>query len=252
MSELDPRVAALLQAAKTIEPVDAETAARVWAGLGAGAAVTTAVASGSSAASSAVSTAATTGATTAATVAGTHVVAAKVWLTVGLVAGVGIGSAGGYWARGRVETPVTPQVKVVPVAPVVEPEVVSPPVVAPNPEPEPARVPAPVVPTVKPAPTPGPASDAALGRERATIDRARSALQRNMPDEALKTLNAAALEFAHGLLAEERMALTVHALQASGRTTQARALKAQFVKQYPQSLLRPAVEADVEAVPSGD
>ncbi|MFZ5442315.1 MAG: outer membrane protein assembly factor BamD [Myxococcota bacterium] len=229
MSELDPRVAALLKAERVADPVDPAVVERLWARV----------------------SVATTAAHAAGAAGVTHAaVSAKVLLLGGLVAGAILGGAGGYWLRGQLEAPVQQTVPVVVAAPAKEPEPVrlEVPREAPAPAPEAPRVvsAAPTRRPPEPPPTPLPAgSDAQLARERALIDRARTALQRGLAEEALKTLEAAEREFPQGALTEERTALLVHALVETGQPARARALAATFFERFPDSLLRTAVESDV-------
>ncbi len=227
MSELEPRVAALLKAERTVDPVAPAIADRLWERVSAG-----------GVAAQVAGTAAASHVGTKAVVAG---ITAKTWLIAGLVAGSFIGGVSGYIVRGVVDRPVQ---KVVPVADVPTREPASAPILVEVPREEPAIPPRP--PRAVSAPTPrGPGSDAQLAKERAVVDRVRTALQRGLNEEAIKTLEAAELEFRHGALVEERTALLVHALVESGQMPRARAMADTFIKRFPDSLMRPAVESDI-------
>lgn len=82
-----------------------------------------------------------------------------------------------------------------------------------------------------------------LAAERALLDVASSALARGMPDEALEAVERHARDYPRGILVEEREAVEVKALVASGRTDEAKARATSFRARYPKSLLLSAVEA---------
>jgi hypothetical protein len=82
-------------------------------------------------------------------------------------------------------------------------------------------------------------------RERALIERARTALQRNEPKEALAALDEHRRRFAHGQLAEEREALMTLALFALHRTNEALDQARTFKNSYPESIFWPAIEGQV-------
>ncbi|MHB1847258.1 MAG: hypothetical protein ACYCWW_20735 [Deltaproteobacteria bacterium] len=98
-------------------------------------------------------------------------------------------------------------------------------------------------------PEPEPPSDASLAAERSLIAQARSALQRGAPTDALSALAAHARQFPEGRLEEEREALRVQALVALGDRPGAERAAAEFARNYPQSLMRPAVEAALRGGP---
>lgn len=97
-----------------------------------------------------------------------------------------------------------------------------------------------------------PAPVAALSRERALIERARSALARQDAAEALEALGLAKRLAPRGRLAEEREALTIRALYAAGRSEEARAAIGGFRRRYPESIFRPVVEAVARSLSSTD
>ncbi|MBK6689391.1 MAG: hypothetical protein IPG45_33290 [Deltaproteobacteria bacterium] len=100
------------------------------------------------------------------------------------------------------------------------------------------------------APRPAPA--AVGSRERALLERARSALARRDAAEALEALRLAKEVAPSGRWAEERDALEIRALYAAGRTTEARAAIEPFRRRYPESIFRPVVEAVARALSSTD
>jgi TolA-binding protein len=120
---------------------------------------------------------------------------------------------------------------------------------------EPAPAPAPVDPSaaraafpepvqaVAPPPTPAPAS----ARDRARLEsqrvaEARALLHAGDPRGALALLHSVASEFPNGVLVQEREALTVDALLASGDRDGARQRASDFVQRYPDSPHAPAVQ----------
>jgi hypothetical protein len=126
--------------------------------------------------------------------------------------------------------------------------------------PAPAIAPAPPPPRVVPivAPTPLPTVTAApqpsapvptLARERALLDEARAALGGGDDARALALLDEHARKFQRAQLGEEREALAVQALVASGRYDEARARAARFRASAPDSLFLPAIDATLESIP---
>jgi hypothetical protein len=98
--------------------------------------------------------------------------------------------------------------------------------------------------TILPSP-----ADQDLAAERSLIVQARSALQRGAPLDALVALRAHGEHFPAGSLAEERDALRVEALQASGDRAAAEAAAAQFARTYPHGLMGPAVRGALRGQP---
>ncbi|HEY1691103.1 MAG TPA: hypothetical protein VGG39_03025 [Polyangiaceae bacterium] len=88
-----------------------------------------------------------------------------------------------------------------------------------------------------------------LAEERAILDRARAHLLSGEPAGALAAVDEHARLFRHGLLSEERDALRVEALVAARRFEPARAAAARFHAAYPRSMLAPAVDDAVQAIP---
>ena len=78
--------------------------------------------------------------------------------------------------------------------------------------------------------------DRELAAERALIEQARTALARDKSADALAALAEHAREHPRGQLEEEREALQILALTASGRVDEARAGAARFRERFPKSV----------------
>lgn len=91
--------------------------------------------------------------------------------------------------------------------------------------------------------------DVELGKERALIDAARSALARGDATSALARTDEHARAFPRGQLAEPRDALRVQALVMVGRADEARAQAARFERAYPNGLYGPVVRDAVGKLP---
>jgi hypothetical protein len=79
------------------------------------------------------------------------------------------------------------------------------------------------------------ASDVNVSAESRRLVAARALLRAGRPSEALRALAAVRSDFPAGALAQEREALTIEALLASGQREVARARAAAFFTQYPES-----------------
>lgn len=90
---------------------------------------------------------------------------------------------------------------------------------------------------------PSSAAPSSLAAERQVLDRAREAFARGDHERTLSLIADHARAHPEGALREEREALAVRALAAAGKVDAARDRGARFVARYPQSLMRPAVEA---------
>lgn len=90
---------------------------------------------------------------------------------------------------------------------------------------------------------------AGIDAELQQLDRARSALARGQAAQALTLLSSHAARHPGSMLAQERDALTVKALAASGRHSEARAAGARFIASYPNGLLLDAVKASLATIP---
>ncbi len=99
-------------------------------------------------------------------------------------------------------------------------------------------------------PLPGASSGAiGLGAERVLLDRARRSLLHGDPLGALAAVGEHERRFPRGVLSEERDALRVEALVAAARFDDARASAAAFHAAHPGSLLTPAVDSALTAIP---
>jgi len=98
-------------------------------------------------------------------------------------------------------------------------------------------------PPARTAPTTSAGRDVDLSRERALVDRARSALARGDAAGALAAADEHRKAFAGGQLAEEREVVAIQALAAAGRPEEAANRAGSFRKTYPSSLLLPIVDA---------
>ncbi len=157
------------------------------------------------------------------------------WLGAGVVAGLIAGTAVG-WVLHEPPTPA--------------PQVVF--ITTPAPAPFAAEA-APVTPLpVEPVPGPAPRKEArggpltqTLDRERVWLERAHTALQRSLAEDAWEALEGHRREFPAGALVEEREALSVQAQLQRGRPEEARAAALRFRARFPHSVLLPGVEAAV-------
>lgn len=89
------------------------------------------------------------------------------------------------------------------------------------------------------------APSARLAAERLLLDSARSAFASGDYEKALVLLRHHAERHPGGVLVEEREALTIRSLAALGRKGEAETRARAFVARYPESIMRPAVEAAV-------
>lgn len=117
--------------------------------------------------------------------------------------------------------------------------------------PAPSALPSAATATVQVAPPNAPSSgnngadqrDGDLARERALVDRARSALARGDAAGALSAADDHRRAFPRGQLAEEREVVAIQALAAAGRSEEAGTRAGVFRKAHPSSLLLPIVDA---------
>ena len=104
--------------------------------------------------------------------------------------------------------------------------------------------------TASVAPSAAPTSrDVELGKERALVDAARSALARGDSASALARIDEHARTFPRGQLSEPRDALRVQALAMAGRADEARAQAARFERTYPNGLYGPVVKDAIGKLP---
>jgi len=80
-----------------------------------------------------------------------------------------------------------------------------------------------------------------LAEQQALLDQARAAFARSDYPITLALLHTHYQRFAKSLLGEERAALEIKALAASGRTAEAQASATRFKAQFPKSFLLPSV-----------
>lgn len=92
--------------------------------------------------------------------------------------------------------------------------------------------------------------DHQLAAERVLVERARSALVRSRPADALAAVKQHHKNFPAGRLTEEREAIRVLALVAQGEHYRARRVAKSFRQRYPHSLLRPMVDTALQARPA--
>ncbi|HEX2671204.1 MAG TPA: hypothetical protein VHM25_10060 [Polyangiaceae bacterium] len=90
---------------------------------------------------------------------------------------------------------------------------------------------------------------ASLAEQQALLDVARAAFARSDYSATLRTLTTHSARFPKSVLAEERDALQIKALAASGRVQEARSLASRFQARHPQSLLLPSIKDSVGAIP---
>jgi hypothetical protein len=119
--------------------------------------------------------------------------------------------------------------------------------------PVPAESPQPAPTTAKSAARPARATEVAardegndrgnLALESPLIDQSRRSIETHYPAQALARLAEHQRKFPHGQLEEEREALWVQALVASGNADSARAHAAEFRRRFPRSIQLPVVEA---------
>ncbi|HVZ75155.1 MAG TPA: hypothetical protein VHJ20_22390 [Polyangia bacterium] len=91
------------------------------------------------------------------------------------------------------------------------------------------------------------ATTSALSAEQALLDPARGALARHDGAAALALLDQHAHRFPDGALAQEREAMTIHALVLTGDRDRARARAQAFRARYPGSLFGPMIDASLGA-----
>ena len=90
---------------------------------------------------------------------------------------------------------------------------------------------------------------AGLAEQQALLDVARSAFGRNDYPQTLAVLSAHSQRFPKSALTEEREALEIKALAASGRFSEAKARAARFTARFPHSLLLPSIADSLRANP---
>lgn len=93
------------------------------------------------------------------------------------------------------------------------------------------------------------ATESGLVTERALLDRARRALGAGEYDVSQRLLDIHARRFSSGLLREEREALQIKVLAATGRTAEARKRASLFRERFPGSLFGAAVDETMLSIP---
>ena len=88
-------------------------------------------------------------------------------------------------------------------------------------------------------------AETSLSSERLLLEAARTALARGDGTSALDALDRHLGKYPHGQLAEEREALAVQALVASGRGTEAKSRAVRFHARFPSSMFTGAVDAAI-------
>jgi hypothetical protein len=84
-----------------------------------------------------------------------------------------------------------------------------------------------------------------LAEERALLDLARNALEREDGASALAAIEKHERTFATGILVQEREAMAIRALVMLGRAGDARARADRFRKRFPDSVLLPTIESTI-------
>lgn len=108
-------------------------------------------------------------------------------------------------------------------------------------------VPAPATSARVPNPLPAPSgslTESGLAGERALIDRARAALARGDAAAAERAVGLHRSRFPEGQLSEEREAIAIRALRATGRAQEAKQREEDFVRAYPDSVFSPSLSTD--------
>ena len=251
--------AALLFDAERARPgIDGDQAARILARVGAtvGAAALVSATAGSAAGATAAAHAGT------AAKLGLTAKAAP-WIAVAFLAGGGTGAAVHAVAIRPAGPVAGPLPSAVPprMAPASSGNIELPPLVPSGEPSSPVVDPPPMTTATRPTssrpetadlPALAPSADTSLAGERALIDRARMALARGQTASALDALDAHRRQFPQGRLTEEREALAIQSLAASGRTAEARARASAFQRARPNSVFLPAIELAVGRVEKND
>jgi hypothetical protein len=166
-------------------------------------------------------------------------------LALGASMGIGVRSVLtlGRGATSGQARPEATSVPAAPPAPIPEPPPVAPPAAAPAALPPSAlQGPAATGKKAPPAASARPGFEDSLDRERALIERARTALYRGANETALGYLDECARSFPRGQLAEEREALWIQSAMGAAKYDAARERGRAFARQYPNSFLLPAIE----------
>jgi hypothetical protein len=162
--------------------------------------------------------------------------AKAIWLLSGTAIGLGV-------HRGLDRPHVEPPARLLPTAPIAAPPS--------SPEPDTSITEAPPAPrATAPRSTARRETRATdLAQERALLDAARRSWTEGDATACLTKLDDHARTFGRGQLAEEREALRINALVATGQYDAARDEAAAFSRNHPRSFLAPSVAAALEAIP---
>jgi hypothetical protein len=170
-------------------------------------------------------------------------------VALALPTGALMGAAGhAYWQRPAAPPALVAAPRVVPPVTVAAaaPAAATPPVAV--------EAPPAVVSPAKPAPASAssvkPEREApSLERELSLLESARTRLSEGQPQSTLQLLREHRLSYPSSALQQEREALTIRALTAAGRNSEARDRAARFIEAYPTSALRGSVQRAVESIP---
>ena len=88
-----------------------------------------------------------------------------------------------------------------------------------------------------------------LTAQQALLDEARTALARGDEKAALRAIDLHARRYPDSVMTEEREALAIKALIASGNYAEARARSGRFRARYPRSLLLPSIDEALSEIP---
>jgi len=99
------------------------------------------------------------------------------------------------------------------------------------------------------APSAERSSVAQLAEQQALLDIARQAFARSDYSSTLQTLDAHFKRYPKSVLGEEREALQIKTLAATGQVTEARVRASRFKARFPQSLLLPSLTESIGAIP---
>jgi len=168
-----------------------------------------------------------------------------------LPVGIVIGAAGHAWLARPVAAPVTMQALPTTSVAVAGPPMPDEPVgaaVDPLPPPEPLN-PQPVAPKARPPASAASAEAPGLEQELRLLEQARTRLSEGQPLATLEQLRQHRAKYPQSALEQEREALAIRALMATGRRAEAQKRAAAFVERYPGSMLRGAVERAVGTIP---
>ena len=167
------------------------------------------------------------------------------------VVGFALGGASGAGLLAALRSPPKPEIRYVD-RPVSQPPATlpSPPIAPAESATTPALPPKPTLSvTAGAAPSAERSGLAQLAEQQALLDIARQAFARSDYSSALQTLDAHFKRYPKSVLGEEREALQIKTLAATGQVTEAKARASGFKARFPQSLLLPSLTESVGAIP---